>query len=105
MSHTRHHHYPESYTNGLASKRITKPDLSNNRSTINVMPSTFQPGLQRQQSLNSEKNLPNQRILPESNSSSSHRGSYKTSTTSQAIRRTVNDNSRLSNQIDQQKRL
>ena len=88
MSHSRYHHYPESYTNGLSSNRTTKTDSPINRSTMNVMPSTFQPGLERQQSLSYEKNLSNQRIPPESNSSSSHRGSYKTTNNS---RRSVND--------------
>lgn len=104
MSYTRYHHYPESYTNGLASNRTTKTDSPINRSTMNVMPSTFQPGLQRQQSLSYEKNLSNQRLPPESNSSS-HRGSSKTTNNSQPIRRAVNENSRLSNQFEQQKRL
>ena len=75
---------------------------------MNVMPSTFQPSLQRQQSLGYEKKLPIQRVpAPESNSSSSssssHRGPYKTTNPNnnnyqQPTKRSVNENSRLPNQ-------
>ena len=109
MSPYNRHPYPESYINGLSSSnRTNKTDSTIHRPTMNVMPSTFQPSLQRQQSLGYEKKLPIQRVpVPESNSSSSssssHRGPYKTTNPNnnnyqQPTKRSVNENSRLPNQ-------
>jgi hypothetical protein len=70
------------------------------------MPSTFQPGLKRQQSLGYDKNVTVQRV-PDSNINNNNRGSIKTTNinvnnTNQS-KRSSNGNSRISN-IEQQKR-
>jgi hypothetical protein len=104
MSHGRHH-YPESYINGLSSNRVTRPDPPNPRPISNVMPSTFQPGLKRQQSLGYDKNVTVQRV-PDSNIN--NRGSIKTTNINinnpNQSKRSSNGSSRISN-IEQQKRL
>jgi hypothetical protein len=106
MSHGRHH-YPESYVNGLSSNRSIKTNPSaespTNRPTSNVLPSTFQPGLKRQQSLGYDKNVLVQR-LPDSNIN--NRGSTKTTNNNNnnnQSKRSANGSSRISN-IEQQKR-
>ncbi len=105
MSQGRHH-YPDGYVNGISSNRSIKTnpsiDSSTNRTTPNVLPSTFQPGLKRQPSLGYDKNLNIQRI-PDSNIN--NRGSIKTTinnNTNQS-KRSSNGSSRISN-IEQQKR-
>lgn len=95
MAHGRHH-YPESYLNGLSSNRTIKTTIpeesSTNRLSPTTLPSTFQPGLKRQQSLGYDKNIITQR-LPDPNIN--NRGSVKTYT---------NQSKRLPN-VEQQKRL
>ncbi len=103
MSQGRHP-YPESYINGLSSNQPIKPNLPpNNRQISNVMPSTFQPGLKRQQSLGYDKNVTVQRV-PDSNIN--NRGSIKTTNINNInqSKRSSNGSSRISN-IEQQKRL
>jgi hypothetical protein len=103
------HHYPDFYTNGLSSNRTIKTnpstDSPTNRLTPNVLPSTFQPGLKRQQSLGYDKNVNVQR-LPDSNIN--NRGSTRititTTNNNTQSKRSSNGSSRISN-IDQQKRL
>jgi hypothetical protein len=69
------------------------------------MPSTFQPGLKRQQSLGYDKNVTVQRV-PDSNIN--NRGSIKTTNINinnpNQSKRSSNGSSRISN-IEQQKRL
>jgi hypothetical protein len=67
------------------------------------MPSTFQPGLKRQQSLGYDKNVTVQRV-PDSNIN--NRGSIKTTNINNInqSKRSSNGSSRISN-IEQQKRL
>lgn len=71
-----------------------------NRPTLNALPSTFQPGLQRQQSLGIDKNIPVQR-LPESNIN--NRASVKTVNNTNQLKRSSNGSSRIL-KTEQQKR-
>jgi len=104
MSQGRHH-YPDYYVNGVASNRPIKTnppvDSPTNRRTPNVLPSTFQPGLKRQQSLGYDKNVNVQRVP---DSSINNRGSVKTTiNNNNQSKRSSNGSSRISN-IEQQKR-
>lgn len=94
MSHGRHQGR-EGYVNGLLSKRTIKTNIpeepSPNRLTP-ILPSTFQPGLKRQQSLSYDKNIITQR-LPDP--TVNNRGSVKA----------YNNQSKRLITVEQQKRL